>query len=74
MFKDEKDLLEKIRYYLKDEKQREKIAENAYKKIIRDYGLDIELKKIFKEIYKTNPLLKHKELPKINKKNLEKPA
>ncbi|GAG51348.1 unnamed protein product, partial [marine sediment metagenome] len=67
MFKTKEELLEKIKYYLKNEKEREKIAEATYKKIINNYSLNIQLKKIFKEISKNNNFY-HKELPKLNKK------
>jgi len=68
MFKDEKELLDKVKYYLKNEKKREKIAEAAYKKILKVYSLDVELKRIFKEVYKRNKGLAHKKIPKINKR------
>lgn len=66
MFNDEKELLKKVKYYLKNEKEREKIAEIAYKKIKKVYSLDVELKRIYKELDKKNEGIK--ELPKINKK------
>lgn len=66
MFKGEDDLLKKIDYYLKNEKEREKIANLAYKKIMEKYNLEEQLKNIFKEISKKEK--KHRELPKLNKK------
>jgi spore maturation protein CgeB len=67
MFKDKKELLDKIRYYLKNEDEREQIAKKAYEKIIKNYSLDSELGKIFKEIEKKDKKFKHRSLPKINK-------
>ncbi len=68
MFKSREELLQKIKYYLKNEKQRERIANAAYKKTIQKYSLDADLNKIFKEIYSKNKELDHKPFPKINKK------
>jgi len=50
MFKGKQDLLKKIKFYLKNEKIREKIAENAYKKIISKYTVDGDIKRIFEKI------------------------
>lgn len=66
MFKDNRELLEKINYYLNNEEEREKLAEAAYKKIIKNYSLDEDLKKIFK-IANKNPTF-HKPLPDIKKR------
>ncbi len=70
MFKDKEELLRKIKYYLKNEKQREKITKTAYEKIIKNFGVDADLKKIFKEIHAKNKKLTHKSLPKANKKHI----
>lgn len=67
MFKDKKELLEKIDYYLRNEKEREKIAETAHKRILKEHRLDLQLDRAFKEILKKDKIV-HKELPKINKK------
>ncbi|MEK6915329.1 MAG: glycosyltransferase [Nanoarchaeota archaeon] len=37
-FKTEEEMYEKIQYYLKNDKEREKIAENAYKKVVEKYS------------------------------------
>ena len=68
IYKNNKDALEKIKYYLKHEKEREKIAENLYKKIIREYDLYKDLKKFFNKIFKKENSFSHKPFPKINKK------
>ena len=68
MFEGKEDLLKKIRYYLTNEKEREKIAENDYNKIIRDYNLDTDLTQIFKKISFKEDLLKNRLLSKIDKK------
>jgi spore maturation protein CgeB len=66
MFKDKEDLLKKIKYYLKNEKQRERIVEAAYKKVTKEYGLNKMLKNFFEEAQKNTE--NHKPLPKLNKK------
>jgi spore maturation protein CgeB len=65
-FNNKEDLLKKIKYYLKNEKQREKIALNAYKRTIKDYDLNKELKTIFSKISKSHKINKHSL--KINSK------
>lgn len=65
MFKDNPDLLKKIKYYIKHEREREKIAENAYNRILKEYSLDVELKRIFKKIEKNKT---HEPLPEIDQK------
>ena len=67
MFKNKEELLEKTKYYLKNEKEREAIAESAYTKILNKYSSDVELNSIFQEIsgYKNIP---KKNLPIIKEK------
>ena len=50
MFKNKEDLLRKINYFLKNEKERERIAAATYKKIIEKYNLSMQLKNIFDKI------------------------
>lgn len=66
MFKNKEDLLDKIKYFLKNENKREKIAEAAYKKIRKNYGFDNDLTRIFKKLTKKKILI-HDSLPKVNK-------
>src|SRR3989344_1828122 len=47
-FKNESELLEKINYYLSHEKERERIALNAYKKVVKNYSNDKMLGDSFK--------------------------
>jgi spore maturation protein CgeB len=68
MFKDMKDLLNKIEYYLKNEKERQAIAEAGYKKVIESYNFDIELGKIISEIIQEKKAPPHQSLPKIDGK------
>ncbi len=68
MFDTKEDLLNKIRYFLKHEKEREKIADNAHIKILKNYSAEIELEKFFSEVYKQSNNFKHQPFPKINKK------
>jgi len=64
MFKDKKDLIRKINYYLSNEKERKIIAERAHKKALASYNLHIELENLFK---KTKNISSHRSLPKTNK-------
>ncbi len=65
MFKDEKDLLEKIKYYLKNEKKREKIAENSYKKVIKNNDVATMFKRILGKDLENES---SRDLPKLDKK------
>tara|TARA_Y100000034_G_scaffold20722_2_gene23730 strand:- start:2038 stop:3714 length:1677 start_codon:yes stop_codon:yes gene_type:complete len=67
MFKNENDLLEKINYYLKNEKEREKIADNSYKKIIKNHNILVTFKKMFKKIMENKEIFSPK-IPIIKKK------
>ncbi len=51
-FKDKKDLLDKVKFYLENDKEREKIAEAAYKKVVKNYSIEEEFKNIFEAISK----------------------
>ncbi|MSS74061.1 hypothetical protein EXS72_00270, partial [Candidatus Pacearchaeota archaeon] len=68
MFKDSKELHQKINYYLNNEKEREIIAKNAYQKILAKYSSKSELQNIFKEIEKYGDKIPEKKLPLIEKK------
>lgn len=67
MFKNDKELLEKIKYYLKHEREREKIAENSYKVAIKKCNILEEFKKIFKKIIE-EPEIFLQKFPKIKGK------
>ncbi len=67
MAKNKKDFLNKIRYYLENEGERERIAENMYRKMITKYDLYHELMNFFNDI-KVNPKkFSSIGLPKLNK-------
>jgi len=68
LFKDKRDLLEKINYFLKHEEERKKIAEASYKKLLKYYNFDVELRKVINKVYSKKKLLDHRKLPSINKK------
>lgn len=55
MFRDNQDLLRKIDYYLNNEKQREKIAKAMRARILKQYDINKELLRIFKEVEKLPP-------------------
>lgn len=65
-FKTKEELLEKIRYYLKNEREREEIAKRAYKKINKKYNREKDLKRIFSVILRLR--IQTDNFPKINKK------
>lgn len=69
-FQTKEELLQKIKYFLTHEKEREKIADNAYQKTIAEYNRETELKQIFTEIYKRTKNNKYNGLPKSSKKIL----
>lgn len=64
-FTTKEDLVKKIDYYLKHENEREKMAERAYKRVLKDYNREKQLIKIFTEVFKK---VRIKKLPKSNKK------
>lgn len=68
-FKDKEELLNKINYFIKNEKKRGKIAKNVYKKIIKNYSLEKNLRNIIKKVSLRDESFK-KELPRINKKTI----
>ena len=70
MYKNQKDLLNKINYYLKNEKEREKIAEGSYKKVIKNNNMGDILKNIFNKILEDKDFHR-KSLPVIRKKFME---
>jgi spore maturation protein CgeB len=67
-FKDKKELLEKVKYYLKNSKKREKIAKAAYKKTSPNFSYDFIIKKAFDYIQKKKNALPKGGIPKIKKK------
>lgn len=64
-FKNKHELLEKVRYYLNKENEREKIASSAHDKVINNYSIEKEFRDIFSKI---NNLKKPEPIHKINKK------
>ena len=69
MFKDDNDLLKKIKYYLKHEKEREEIAENSYKKAIKNHNVLKEFKEVFKTILENLETFSQK-FPQIKEKSI----
>lgn len=65
MYTSQEDMLKKIKYYLKYEKEREAMAERAYKRVLKEYNREKQLIKIFAEVFKTDS---KKDLPKSTKK------
>jgi spore maturation protein CgeB len=51
MYTSQEDMLKKIKYYLSHEKERELIAERAYKKTIKQYNREKQLISIFTKIF-----------------------
>ncbi len=65
-FKTKEELLEKVKYYLKNEKEREEIAVNSFNKINKSYNREKDLIEIFTKIINDKKL--RENFPKINKK------
>jgi len=65
MFKNKNDLLKKIKYYLNNEDERERIANNCYKSIVKKFNSKKILLSFFKKILLEKNF--HKDLPKLNK-------
>lgn len=66
MFHTKEELLDKIKYYLIHEKEREEIAENSYKRTLKDYYREKSLRQILLEVLKREK--KKIRIPEINKK------
>ena len=64
-FDDKKEMLEKIKYYLNKDMERDRISINVYNKVINEYTLDSELKDFFN---RTKNEKGYRELPKMNNK------
>lgn len=67
-FKNDEELLSKIKYYLKNEKEREQIATLAHEKIVKEYNLNTKLKEFFKKINKEDKNFKRE--PYNTQKNI----
>jgi len=66
MFKTREELLQLVRYYLKNEKEREAIAARAHKKILEKFTLEKELRSFFKHMDRVH--IKANGLPEVKKK------
>jgi len=51
VFKDKEELLQKVKYYLAHEDEREEIAKRGYERALRDYNSEIVFPRIIREIY-----------------------
>ena len=71
MFKDNKDLLDKIRYYLKNDKEREQIADNGYNRTLKFFSYQKQLKYIFQKIRLNKSKIKPIKEIKLNVAYLE---
>jgi len=67
-FKTKKELLKKVKYYLKNKKEREKLTEEGYKHILENYNWEEQFIRFFNKIEK-DPI-RPPQLPKINKKTI----
>ncbi len=63
-FRNKEELLSKVKYYLKNSKEREKVAQAAYNTVINNYVLHTELKNFIKE---TKNKVKNIKLPELKK-------
>ena len=64
-FRDKKEMLKKINYFLLNEKEREDFSQKAFKKITSEFGLYNELKRFFEKTMKNSD---HRQLPKTEGK------
>jgi hypothetical protein len=69
-FKTKEELLEKIKYYLSNEKEREKLTNLSYNYFLKNFTLKQGFIKFFEKISKEDNKLTKKELPPLNKKIL----
>lgn len=65
-FGSKEELLKKINYYLKNEKEREKLVQESYDYILKNFTWESHFTKYFEKIEK-EPIF-HKPLPEINRK------
>jgi len=65
-FKTKEDLLEKIKYYIKYEKELERLAKNSYKKTITKFNRVKDLERIFTKVLSKKP--RKKSLPRTSEK------
>ncbi len=65
-FKTKKELVDKIRYYLKNDKKREQVASNAYKKALKVADIETEVGSILLDILEKG--LPDRKLPELSKK------
>ena len=74
MFKDKEELLKKVKYYLKHEKEREKIAQSAYNKVGKEYSVNPMLNQFLGKVIddEKKDLLKNLSKPFNFKKLKEK--
>ena len=59
MFNNEKDLLEKVKYYLHHEAKRESIANRAYKRVLKNYSLEKEIRQAINSLERIQPKKVH---------------
>jgi spore maturation protein CgeB/uncharacterized protein YfkK (UPF0435 family) len=67
-FKTKEELLEKVKYYLTHEEEREKLANLSYSYFLKNFTLKQRFLRLFEKISKEKN--KEKELPLLNKKTL----
>ncbi len=67
MFQTKEELLDKVKYFLKNEKEREAISDRAYNKVVEDYAQEKEFRKTFEKIVKINGKVPAKKLPRLDK-------
>jgi len=63
-FKTKEELLEKVKYYLKNETERNKLSEKLYKQVIKNYTWEAQFRDFFKQISKVK-IKKKKDIEKF---------
>jgi len=67
-FKTKKELLDKVKYFLKNEKERERLAEKVYNGSIKKFTWEAQFEKFFKRISKKKINEIRRKIPKMNEK------
>ncbi len=70
VFRDEKDLVDKVGYYLEHEEEREAIARAGYERTLREHTWDARYDHMFREIERLRPQIPERPQPIISSKRV----
>jgi len=71
IFKTQEELLEKIKYYLENTKEREELTEYFYNEVLKNYSLEKQFEKLLKILFKEKNKIRNRGLPKLPEKIIE---